>query len=274
MTTHLPGSASGSFAPFGLDGRVAVVTGAASGIGEATAKVLCGAGAVSVCADVNAEGAEATAKAIRESGQEARSAWIDVSRRSDVEALLAETVSEHGRIDIMCNIAGIIGMSAVIETEESELDRVLATNLKGVFFGCQAAARRMVTQGSGSIVNMSSGAIDAPAPNLVSYAVAKAGVAQLTKTLAVEVARNGVRVNAIAPGFVLTGMTSRHFVRPDGTVDQEMMDRTLEPMRSRAPLNVVGEPLDVANAVLYLASDASKFVTGQILRPNGGVSMP
>ncbi|HLG91532.1 MAG TPA: SDR family oxidoreductase, partial [Acidimicrobiales bacterium] len=134
--------------------------------------------------------------------------------------------------------------------------------------------RQMVAQGSGSIVNMSSGAIDTPAPGLVCYAMAKAAVAQLTKTLAVEVGRKGVRVNAIAPGFVVTGMTSRHFVRPDGTVDEKARQALLEMMASRAALGRVGEPNDVAYAVLYLASDASSFVTGQVLRPNGGVGMP
>jgi len=104
--------------------------------------------------------------------------------------------------------------------------------------------------------------------------MAKAAVAQLTKTLAVEVARKGVRVNAIAPGFIVTNMTARHFTNPDGTVDEERKEAALAPMRRRTPLGVLGEPDDIALAVLYLASDASKYVTGQVLRANGGVSMP
>jgi 3-oxoacyl-[acyl-carrier protein] reductase len=121
---------------------------------------------------------------------------------------------------------------------------------------------------------MSSAAIDVPSPNLVCYAMAKAGVAQLTRTLAGEVAKSQVRVNAIAPGFVVTNMTSRHFINPDGTVDDSKREATLEPMKRLNPLRTLGEPDDIAYAVLYLASDASKYMTGQILRPNGGVAMP
>jgi 3-oxoacyl-[acyl-carrier protein] reductase len=175
----------------------------------------------------------------------------------------------------MCNIAGIIGPPLeVTEVTEDELERVMAVNLKGVVWGCQAAARVMVEQGRGSIINMSSGAIDVPAPGLITYALAKAGVAQLTKTLALEVAPRGVRVNAIAPGLVVTGMTSRHWVRPDGSIDERAREAALAPMRQRSPMGLLGEPDDIAYAVLYLASDAAKFMTGQIVRPNGGVAMP
>ena len=174
----------------------------------------------------------------------------------------------------MANIAGIIHQSLVVDTDEADFDRVLATNLKGVFFGCQSAARVMIDQGRGSIVNMASAAIDTPAPNLVCYAVAKAGVAQLTKTLAAEVGPFGVRVNAIAPGFIITGMTSRHFVRPDGSIDEEARAAIIDVMTERAPLGREGHPDDIAHAVLFLAADASSYVTGQVLRPNGGIAMP
>jgi 3-oxoacyl-[acyl-carrier protein] reductase len=174
----------------------------------------------------------------------------------------------------MGNIAGIIHNSLVVDTREEDLDRILATNLKGVFFGCQSAARVMTEQGSCSIINMSSGAIDMPAATIVCYAMAKAAVAQLTKTLATEVGATGVRVNAVAPGLILTGMTSRHFTRPDGSIDEELKAAFVDPMAERATLGRVGEPDDIAYAVLYLACDASSFMTGQILRPNGGVAMP
>ena len=254
---------------FRLQGRVAVVTGAGSGIGRATAGALAGAGALVVCADIDMAAAEATARTV-----DGRAVRTDVSSRADVEQLVAGAVDDLGRLDLMCNVAGIIHQSMVVDTDEADLDRVMAVNLKGVFFGCQAAARVMVGQGHGSIVNMASGAIDAPAPGLVCYAMAKAAVAQMTKTLAVEVARDGVRVNAIAPGFIVTNMTARHYTNPDGTVDEERKEAALAPMRRRTPLGVLGEPDDIALAVLYLASDASKYVTGQVLRANGGVSMP
>jgi 3-oxoacyl-[acyl-carrier protein] reductase len=107
----------------------------------------------------------------------------------------------------------------------------------------------------------------------VSYAICKAGVVQMTKSMAFEVGRKHVRVNAVAPGFVLTGMTGRYFVRPDGTIDEEMQEAVVAPMRKYTPLRAIGEPEDIAAAVLYLASDASRFMTGQVLRPNGGVAM-
>jgi 3-oxoacyl-[acyl-carrier protein] reductase len=259
---------------FDLSGRVAVITGAASGIGEASARLLAGVGATVVCADVNVDGVKRVVDAIAADGGTATAAVCDVSVRSEVDALVQQAVEEHGHLDVMGNIAGIIQESQVVDTSEHDLDRVLATNLKGVFFGCQAAARVMIEQRSGSIVNMSSGAIDTPAPNIVCYAMAKAAVAQLTKTLAAEVGQFGVRVNAVAPGLIVTGMTSRHWLRADGTVDEDVKEQVLTPMRERAPLGMVGEPNDIGYAVLYLASDAAKFVTGQIMRPNGGIAMP
>ena len=260
---------------FDLSGRTAIVTGAGSGIGRASAIRIAEAGAAVVCADRDGDAAGDTVSLVKQAGGTASAVRVDVSHQRDVVALVDDTVASAGRVDIMCNIAGIIGpLLPVVDVTEDEIERVLAVNLKGVVWGCQAAARVMVQQGRGSIVNMSSGAIDVPAPGLIAYALAKAGVAQLTKTLAVEVAPAGVRVNAVAPGFVVTNMTSRHWVRPDGTIDEAAREATLAPMRDRSPLGLLGEPDDIAYAVLYLASDASKFMTGQILRPNGGVVMP
>jgi 3-oxoacyl-[acyl-carrier protein] reductase len=259
---------------FDLSGRVAVVTGAGSGIGRASATMLAAVGASVVCADVNGDAAETTAKQIVGDGGSASAAQVDVSRSTEVDKLVDGAAREHGRLDVMCNIAGIMHNSLVVETEDADLDRVLGVNLKGVFYGCRAAARVMTKQGSGSIINMSSGAIDTPAPTIVCYAMAKAAVAQMTKTLAVEAGPTGVRVNAIAPGWIVTGMTGRHFMNPDGTIDEEKLAAASAPMRNAAPLGRIGEPDDIAYAVLYLASDASSFVTGQILRPNGGLSIP
>ena len=242
--------------PFDLTGRVAIVTGAGSGIGRASAALLASRGATVVGADVTGDPP------------------VDVSRKEDVDALVDRTVADHGRLDVMANVAGVMLDSSVADLTEPDLDRIIGVNLKGVLFGCQAAARVMVEQGSGSIVNMASGAIDTPAPNIAAYAMTKAAVAQLTKSLAVEIGARGVRVNAIAPGYVLTWMTARRFTKPDGTVDEAMKEAVAGHMAQMAPLGRVGDPIDIAYAVLYLASDASSFMTGQILRPNGGIAMP
>ncbi len=259
---------------FDLTGRVAVVTGAASGIGRASAERLAEAGATVVCADRDADGAIVTAEHITRSGGTADVVTVDVSEPEEVDALVAGAVERHGHLDVMANVAGIIHTSTVLETEEADLDRVLAVNLKGVFFGCQAAGRVMADQGSGSIINMASAAVDSPAERLASYGMAKAALVQLTKVLAVELGPKGVRANAVAPGFIVTGMTNRAWVNEDGTEDEEAKAAMTGLMAKRAPLRTVGEPDDIAYAVLYLASDASKFMTGQILRPNGGVAMP
>lgn len=259
---------------FDLTGRVALVTGAASGIGRASAERMAEAGATVVCADRDAEGATITARQITGAGGQADSVSLDVTDAEEVEAVVQGAVDRHGRLDVMANVAGIIHTSTVLETQESDLDRILAVNLKGVFFGCQSAGRVMVAQGSGSIVNMASAAIDQPAPRLAPYGMAKAALVQLTKVLATEIGPIGVRVNAVAPGYIVTGMTNRAWVAEDGTEDEEAKAAVTAQMAKGAPLRTVGEPDDIAYAVLYLASDASKFMTGQILRPNGGVAMP
>jgi 3-oxoacyl-[acyl-carrier protein] reductase len=259
---------------FRVDGKVAVVTGAGSGIGQGSALALAGAGATVVCADVHPDTAEATAEQIRATGGSAEGVALDVSVRREVDELADRVFAGHGSLDVWCNIAGIMVEGPFLECAEEDLDRILAVNLKGVFFGCQAAGRIMAGQErGGSIVNTSSAAADTPSPNIAAYAICKAGVVQMTKSLAVEVGKRHVRVNAVAPGFVLTGMTGRYFVRPDGTVDEAMKEAVVAPMRKFTPLRAIGEVEDMAAAVLYLASDASRFMTGQVLRPNGGVAM-
>ena len=248
---------------YDLTGRTAFVTGAAGGIGRASAVLLAEAGATVHCADRDADGLRGTAKLIEECGGRARTHVLDVTDRTGLGA----AVRSCGRLDVMAAIAGIMHSSPVLETREEDLDRVLNVNFKGVLYACQEAVRLMLTHDTrGSIVTMASGAVDTGGPGLLCYGAAKAAVVQLTKTLATEVGRHGIRVNAVAPGWVRTPMTDRR--------DREAQAYTESRMARMSPLGRVGEPDDVAHTVLYLASDASAFTTGQILRPNGGVAMP
>ncbi len=259
---------------FDLSGRVAVLTGAASGIGRATAQVLAGAGATVVLGDIDEKGAQAAADEIGSQGGKALPLRTDVTARADVDALVDRAAGEFGRVDVMGNIAGVPHNQMVADVTDDEFERILAINLKSVFYGCQAALRVMTPQKSGSIVNISSGAIDTPAPTLACYAMTKAGVAMLTKTLAMEAGQHGIRVNALAPGVILTNFSRQHFVDADGTVNEERLQQYKQRFGAMAPIGRIGTPDDIAWAILYLVSDAASFVTGQIIRPNGGVSMP
>ncbi|GAB2790066.1 SDR family NAD(P)-dependent oxidoreductase [Streptomyces daliensis] len=256
-----------SLPAYDLTGRTALVTGAASGIGRATALLLAEAGATVHCADRDEKGAHATAAAITAEGGAAHAHTVDVTDRAAVDAAVATAVRTGGRLDIAAAVAGVMHSSPVLETDEADLDRMLDINFKGVLRTCQAAARSMIETGTrGSIVTMASGAVDTGGPGLLCYGAAKAAVVQLTKTLATEVGRHGIRVNAVAPGWIRTPMTERN--------DDAAQRRTEEAMTRMSPLGRVGEPEDVAHTVLHLASDAAAFTTGQILRPNGGVAMP
>ncbi|MBK3581917.1 SDR family oxidoreductase [Streptomyces sp. MBT65] len=246
---------------YDLTGRTAFVTGAASGIGRASAVLLAEAGATVHCADCDAQGLHETATLIKGKGGTARTHHLDVTDREQVRQAVESCEDLH----VMAAVAGIMHNSTVLETRDEDLDRVLNVNFKGVLYACQEAARLMLDRGTrGSIVTMASGAIDTGGAGLLCYSVAKAAVVQLTKTLATELGRQGIRVNAVAPGWIRTPMTDHH----------EAEARTEALMVRLSPLGRVGEPDDIAHAVLHLASDASSFTTGQILRPNGGVAMP
>ncbi|MGW7265641.1 SDR family NAD(P)-dependent oxidoreductase [Streptomyces sp. NPDC054842] len=247
---------------YDLTGRTAFVTGAAGGIGRACAVLLARAGAALHCADRDEQGLHETATLIKAEGGTAVTHRLDVTDRAGLQ----QAVESCERLDVMAAVAGIMHSSPVLETRDEDLDRVLDVNFKGVLYACQEAARHMIArQVRGSIVTMASGAVDTGGPGLLCYGASKAAVVQLTKTLATEVGPHGIRVNAVAPGWVRTPMTQRH---------GEDQAHTEAFMARRSPLGRVGEPEDVAHAVFHLASDASSFTTGQILRPNGGVAMP
>ncbi|MFI6942658.1 SDR family NAD(P)-dependent oxidoreductase [Streptomyces sp. NPDC050418] len=248
---------------YDLTGRTAFVTGAASGIGRESALLLARAGAVVHCADRDADGLHATVTAVKAEGGTAQLHVLDVTDRAQVKAAIVEA-----QPDILAAVAGVMHSSPVLETSDEDLDRVLAINFKGILYACQEAARVMIANGTrGSIITMASGAVDTGGPGLLCYGAAKAAVVQLTKTLATEIGRHGIRVNAVAPGWIRTPMTLRHN-------NSEVQDHTEALMSRMSPLGRVGLPEEIAHAVLHLASDAASFTTGQILRPNGGVAMP
>ncbi|MEM7142764.1 MAG: SDR family oxidoreductase [Actinomycetota bacterium] len=265
---------SDALAPFRLDGKVAALTGAASGIGKATAELFGSVGAQLVLGDLDEAGAEATAASIRDAGGSAVSARCDITVKADSEALVARAVSEHGRLDVMGNIAGIPHNQMIVDVTEDELDKLLAINLKGPFFGVQAALAQMLTQDEGgSIINVASSGMDFAAPTLSVYAMTKAAVASLGRTAAIEGAHKKIRVNTIAPGATVTAFTEVSVRGEDGAVNEEALEGKIKMLQGASPMQMIGEADDQANLMLYLASDASKFATGQIWRCNGGAPM-
>ena len=257
---------------FRLDGQVAVVTGGASGIGEATAQVLAGSGAAVVVGDLDEAGAERTAKSVVEAGGRAVAMGVNTAKQAEVDALVDRAVSEYGQLDVMCNVAGIGYAKPVAETTEADFDRIVAVNLKGVLFGCQAALRVMGPRGSGAIVNVASSALDTPTPGQALYGMTKTAVAYLSKVLGAEAGPLGIRVNTIAPGPTATNFAAyRH---EGGVIDPEKEKEVQQFMKSVVPLGFLGEAMDQALLILYLVSPASRWATGNTFRVNGGQARP
>jgi 3-oxoacyl-[acyl-carrier protein] reductase len=245
-----------------LSGRVALVTGGGRGIGRAVAVALAAAGAhVTVNYRAGAADAEATVVAIRAAGGAAQAVQADVADPAAVEAMVKALITAQGRLDILVNNAGITHDTLLMRMKDEEFDQVLATNLRGVFVTTRAVLRQMSKQRAGRIINMSSVIGLIGNPGQANYAAAKAGVIGFTKATAREIAARGVTVNAVAPGFIETEMTA--------ALGAETCTAILE----RIPLGRFGQPEEVAQLVVFLASDASAYMTGQTLTLDGGMVM-
>jgi 3-oxoacyl-[acyl-carrier protein] reductase len=239
--------------------KVVIITGSGSGIGKETGILFAKEGAKVVVADVNEKAGAETVDAIKNAGGEAFFARLDVSNREQSKQVVKDTIAKYSRVDVLINNAGIIQDALVVKMTEEQWDKVIDINLKGPFNCIQAVVEQMISQGSGVILNISS--IVALYGNVgqTNYAATKAGLVGMTKTLAKELGKKGIRVNAVAPGFIYTPMTA--------TVPEKI----LEMMKEKTPLKRLGAPADIANTLLFLSSDDASFINGAVISVDGGL---
>jgi NAD(P)-dependent dehydrogenase (short-subunit alcohol dehydrogenase family) len=238
-----------------LAGKCAVVTGAARGIGLAIATRFAAEGAQVMLVDLSGDRVEAAARTLGQSALR-----VDVSRREEVEGMIAATTAQLGRVDVLVNNAGVYRNTPTLELSEDEFDRIMATNLKSALFAIQAVAPQMISRRGGAIVNVASVAGVLGAPGAMAYCVSKAGVIQLTNVAAIELAPHGIRVNAIGPGTFATEMSGGAYA--DLTLQERILPRT--------PLGRMGRAEEAAGVALFLASDDSTYVTGKTIFADGG----
>ena len=254
-----------------LDGLIAVITGAAQGLGLGMVERLGRDGATVIIADLQLEKAKTEAERLRKDGLNIHASQLDITDSVAVEDFFPSLVGEHGRLDILVNNAGTgQDVAAIVEISDQEWNRVLDVTLNGVFYCCRAAGKIMEEQESGSIVNISSINGQNPAALVVAYNVAKAGIISLTRTLALELAAYGVRVNAICPGPIYTDFNKKLMDQRRKSLnitEEEMIER----IRSSIPLGRWGEPEDIAATVAFLCSPDASWITGEVLRVSGGL---
>ncbi len=244
-----------------LNGKVAVVTGAAQGIGKTITLLLAEKGASLVLCDINLEAAEETAREIEERGGKCLALKSDVSNFQDAEKIIKQAVERFGSIDILINNAGITKDNVLLRMKEEQWDQVMAVNLKGTFNFTKASIKVMLRKRSGRIVNIASITGMMGNAGQANYSASKAGVIGFTKAVAREYADRGITVNAVAPGFIATAMT-------DAIPEKEK-----EELIKQIPMKKLGTPEDVANAVYFLASDEARYITGHVIGVNGGLYM-
>jgi glucose 1-dehydrogenase len=244
-----------------VEGKIVLVAGAGGGIGGAAAEGLGREGAAVVCADIGMAGAEAAAARIRAAAGRATAVSLDVRDRAAVDAAVRTAVSEFGRLDVLLDCAGVSQTATFLDLDPGEWDRIISVNLTGMFHLGQAAARQMVRQGGGgSIINVTSQLAEVARPERAAYVASKGGGRSLTHAMALELAPHAIRVNAIAPGPTLTGLTQASYADP------ERRRATI----AQIPLGRMGEPEDIVGAILFLASDESRWVTGSTVTVDGG----
>ncbi|MFO7316722.1 MAG: 3-oxoacyl-ACP reductase FabG [Bacilli bacterium] len=244
-----------------LKGKVAIITGGANGIGKAATKRFLEEGAKVVVADIQKEAGEQLAKQFRDQGHEVMFYPVNVASKDEVETMVEKVKEIFGKIDILINNAGITRDAMLVKMTEEQFNDVIDVNLKGVFHCTQAVAKVMIEQGNGKIINTSS--VSGIYGNIgqTNYAAAKAAIVGMTKTWAKELGKKGINVNAVAPGFTKTTMV------------EKMPEKILNYMESITSLKRLGEPDDIANAYLFLASDESNYITGHVLHVDGGIMM-
>ncbi len=239
-----------------LQNKVAIVTGAASGIGQAIGDLFVAEGAKVIYSDIHEE-----AKHLALTSGQAEYVKCNVAKRLEVEALVKNAIDKFGRLDIMVNNAGIGTLGNILDVSDEVWEQTIKVNLYGVFYGSQIAAQKMKEKSiKGSIINISSILGTVGMASTVSYCASKGGVVQLTHAAALDLAPLGIRINAVAPGFIATKMTA-------GVLQDEAFNKMVS---TNTPLGYVGESIDIAQAVLYLASDEAKYVTGTVLHVDGG----
>jgi 3-oxoacyl-[acyl-carrier protein] reductase len=244
-----------------LKGKIALVTGAAQGIGRSIALLLAQKGVDIVISDINLEKAEETAKEVEALGRKVMAIRADVANTNDVERMVEAILERFGQIDILVNNAGIARDKLILRMTEEDWDAVLNVNLRGTFNCTKAVIRHMSKQRKGKIVNIASVVGEMGNVGQANYSASKAGVIGFTKTIAREFAQRGINVNAVAPGYIETPMT------------KALPEKVKEELRRMIPLERLGRPEDVAQAVLFLVSEASSYITGQVLNVNGGIYM-
>ena len=249
-----------------LKGKAALVTGGGSGIGEATCLLLADEGARVAVADLDGDRASAVAAGIAESGGQAVAVQGDVASDDGAAAIVLKAVDGLGSVDVLVCSAGLGHNRPLFDVTDDFAEMILSVNLKGTLFMAKHAARAMIESGGGSIITIASATATRPRPEMPVYVASKGAVVSLTRSLAIDLARHGIRANCVCPGSTATPMLNRHYARVEG--GDELRRRNIEAI----PLDREGQPSDIARAVLFLASDESSYVTGQILGVDGGTT--